>query len=197
MTAIDLVERLAAHKTLGHAAREERLAGDGDQRPAHAGHAGERSARPIARGVPAGAAGSAHGLLGHDAAGDRYLQKVSEFTLGFGGEAVRSSGALTTPEMFNVLGLKPALGRFFAEESRPADNKSVLLTQSFWKSHFQEDPGVLGRTMRVDGESYEIIGVAPHSFEAFDARAQFVLPLVWTPGQEDPQSVTGISRLED
>lgn len=114
------------------------------------------------------------------------LWKVSEFTLGFGGEVVRSTGVLTTPEMFDVLGLKPVFGRFFAGKSRPANNKVLVLTQSFWKSHFQEDPGVLGRTMHIDGESYEIIGVAPHSFEAFDARAQFVLPLVWTPGQEDP-----------
>ena len=114
------------------------------------------------------------------------LWKISEFTLGLGGEAVRSAGVLTMPEMFDVLGLKPVLGRFFAEKSRPANhlrvdcvggclddsNRVVVLTQSFWESHFQKDSGVLGRTMQIDSTPHEIIGIAPHSFEALDARAR-------------------------
>ena len=50
------------------------------------------------------------------------LWRFSEFTIGVRGDAVRTTGVLTTPEMFDVLGLKPALGRFFTRESRPEDH---------------------------------------------------------------------------
>jgi predicted permease len=98
-------------------------------------------------------------------------------------------GARATADFFNVLGVKPLIGRFFTlENSRTNEDKVLVLTQSFWASQFQEDPGVLGKTARINGETFTIVGVAPRSFESFDARVRFIRPFSWGPQQENPQS---------
>jgi putative ABC transport system permease protein len=107
-----------------------------------------------------------------------------ECTLGEQDGAARSNGALATADMFGVFDLKPILGRFFTlENSVPANDRVLVLTQSFWESHFQKNPGILGQSMRIDGVSYQIVGVAPRTLEAFDARVKFVVPLSWPPDQ--------------
>ena len=98
-------------------------------------------------------------------------------------------GARITADFFDVLGVKPLLGRFFTlENSRPNEDKVVVLTQSFWTSQFQEDPAVLGKTVRIGGETFTIVGVAPRSFESFDARVRFIRPFTWGEQQTNPQS---------
>lgn len=122
------------------------------------------------------------------------LWRLDDYTLGDKDGPTRISGVIATAEMFDVLGVQPLLGRFFAAENHiPGADKVVVLTQSFWESHFQKDPGVLGRTMRLDGVTYEIIGIAPHLFEAFDARARFVRPLSWPPDQVNQIGRAGYS----
>jgi putative ABC transport system permease protein len=87
------------------------------------------------------------------------------------GSAERIQAAECTAEMFDVLGIKPVFGQFFTlKNSRVGEDKVVVLTESFWKSHYNEDPGVLDKTMRVNGETYRIIGVAPRALEAFNAQ---------------------------
>ena len=104
--------------------------------------------------------------------------------------AERLWGAWATADFFNVLGLKPVIGQFFKlENSRPKADNVVVLTQSFWTTQFKEDPGVLGKTMRVDGQTLTIVGVAPRALESFDARVRFVRPFVW-----DPQKINPLSR---
>ena len=101
--------------------------------------------------------------------------------LGAEGSADRVTEAFCTPEMFEILGAKPVLGRFFTlENDRVGEDKVIVLTQSFWESHFAEDPAVCSKTMRIDGETYRIIGVAPRAIEAFDIRANFIKPLSWS-----------------
>ena len=103
-----------------------------------------------------------------------------EGTFGEEGEPTRTKGALATAEIFDVLGVHPIVGRFFTADNHvPAASKVVVLTQSFWATQYQSDPGVVGRTLRLDGETFEIIGVAPHDVEAFDARARFTRPISW------------------
>lgn len=100
--------------------------------------------------------------------------------------AERLWGADATADFFNVLGLKPLIGQFCTPENHlPANSKVVVLTQSFWEAQFQEDPAVIGRTVRIDGESYTVVGVAPRALEAFDARVRFVQPMAWDPARVD------------
>ncbi len=116
------------------------------------------------------------------------LWRLGDATLGEDRGPSRIPVADATAEIFDLLGVKPLLGRFFTPENHvPAADKVVVLTQSFWESHFQGDPAVVGRTLRLDGQPYEIIGVAPRVFEAFDARVRLVHPFSWPPGQEFKQ----------
>lgn len=104
------------------------------------------------------------------------------------GATERVLAAFCTAEMFDVLGIKPVIGQFFTlKNSRSGEDQVVVLTESYWKSHYNEDPGVLGKTMRVEGKTCQIIGVAPRALEAFDAQARFVMPFSWKPEDVNPQ----------
>ena len=94
-----------------------------------------------------------------------------------------------TAEMFDVIGIRPIIGQFFTlKNCRPGEDKVVVLTESFWKSHYNEDPAVLDKEIRVDGATYRIMGVAPRSLEAFNAQARFVRPFSWKPDSVNPQA---------
>jgi predicted permease len=68
---------------------------------------------------------------------------------------------------FNVLGVTPELGRsFLPEEDTPGRNNVVMLSHSFWLSRFSGDPAIVGRTIRLDGGSIEVVGVLPESAAA-------------------------------
>jgi putative ABC transport system permease protein len=98
--------------------------------------------------------------------------------------AERLHGARASADLLAVLGLKPLIGQFFtAENHLPNADKFIVLTQSFWEAHFREDPAVLGRTARLDGETFTIIGIAPRALEAFDARVRFLRPMAWDPAR--------------
>ncbi|HEV8542635.1 MAG TPA: ABC transporter permease, partial [Verrucomicrobiae bacterium] len=106
---------------------------------------------------------------------------------------VRLDMASATAEIFSILRVQPLLGKFFTkEQNRPGADKVVVLTQSFWRTQFSEDPGIVGRTVRIGGEPYTVIGVAPRGFEAWDARVKYILPLSWPPAQENPQGRYGV-----
>lgn len=109
------------------------------------------------------------------------------------GSQVRMSGARATAEMFTILRVQPLLGAFFTkDENKQGADKVVVLTQTFWRTQFAENPDVVGQTIRLDGENYKIIGVAPRLIEAFDVRVKFIVPLSWPPQAENPQGRYGV-----
>lgn len=67
---------------------------------------------------------------------------------------------------FDVLGIQPHLGRFFHASDERGDNSApfVVLSYGFWHSRFQDDPGVIGRVVRLNKHPFTIIGVAPPRF---------------------------------
>lgn len=74
-------------------------------------------------------------------------------------------GVRASANIFNVLGIQPALGRTFrAEEDEPSRGHVVMLTDAFWRNRFQSDPNVIGRTITLDGIPHEIVGILPPSF---------------------------------
>src|SRR5688500_6743508 len=74
------------------------------------------------------------------------LWQFGEATLGDEGAPARVSTVRTTADMFEVLRIQPVIGRFFtAEHHVPKADRVVVLTQTYWESNYQEDPGVLGR----------------------------------------------------
>lgn len=67
---------------------------------------------------------------------------------------------------FDALGIQPYLGRFFSasDERGPNSAPYIVLSYAYWRNHFQADPGVVGRIVRLNKHPFTIIGVAPPSF---------------------------------
>src|SRR4051794_24369581 len=65
-----------------------------------------------------------------------------------------------------LLGVQPLIGRTFSlKDDSPGNPKTTILTYGYWQRRFAGDRSVLGRTIKLDGEPYEIIGVLPNGFQ--------------------------------
>jgi predicted permease len=83
------------------------------------------------------------------------------FTLTGQGEPVQVFGGRLTSNYFDVLGVRPILGRnFLPREEEGAD--VVVVTEGFWKKRLGGDPNVIGRSITLDGVPHTIVGVLPH-----------------------------------
>jgi putative ABC transport system permease protein len=127
-----------------------------------------RSASPAA--APTGSAAGS-GVLGD--LGTSTLCSLS----GSGGPesvvAYRFSG-----NFFGILGVPARLGRTIGpEDARPGHEKVVVLADSLWRRRFASDPGVIGRAITIDGDSYTVVGVMPPGF-AHPPRVELWAPLV-------------------
>jgi putative ABC transport system permease protein len=119
---------------------------------------------------------------------------ISTMMFGEEGSAQRTTMAYGTVDFFDVLGVKPLIGQFpTIANSVWGQSNVIVLMQSFWEAHYHSDPGVLGTTVRIDGKPYTIIGVAPRSVEAFNARVKFFQPMDWKPEWINPQARFGLN----
>jgi predicted permease len=67
-----------------------------------------------------------------------------------------------TAQFFGTLGIRPVLGRAFASnEDAPGGERVIMLSERLWRSRYAGDPGVIGRTIPVNGENSVVIGIAP------------------------------------
>ena len=104
------------------------------------------------------------------------------YTLTGAGEPERRRGVGVSQNFLNVLGVQPRLGRGFADEECIWNGKkAVLPTDGFWRRRFGADPGVLGRSISLNGEPTEVVGVLPPAFDFSSifvpgAKVDFLLP---------------------
>ncbi len=91
---------------------------------------------------------------------------AAQVGLDTGENTARAWIVLASGNYFDVLRLQPFLGRFFhaSDEHGPNSAPYVVLSYDYWHTHFQDDYGVVGRTVQVNKHSYTIIGVAPPRF---------------------------------
>ena len=90
-------------------------------------------------------------------------------------------GMLVSDNFFSAMGIEPMLGRsFLPEENAKGGPPAVVLGYGFWQDQFGGDKSVLGRTIRMSGTDFTIVGVAPKSFTGMDqyVRPQFMVPAV-------------------
>ena len=88
------------------------------------------------------------------------------FNLTAGGDPERVQGAQAGANFFDVMGVKPEIGRgFLPEEDQAGGRRVALLSHAFWQRRFGADRGVLGRSIGLDGESYTVVGVLPGGVE--------------------------------
>ncbi len=82
------------------------------------------------------------------------------------GESENVGAPRVSANFFSVLGVEPVLGRTFqAGEDQPGGNRVTVLTYAFWQRRFGGDPGIIGRALTINGESYTVIGVLPAGFQ--------------------------------
>ncbi len=100
---------------------------------------------------------------------------ANRFNLANGGEARYAAGLYVSGNFFNVLGVKPALGRTFTDQDdTPAcANPGAVISHAFWQREFGGDPGVLGRTVSLDGHPIPVIGVTPPQFFGVEVGYQY------------------------
>jgi predicted permease len=117
-----------------------------------------------------------------------------------GGEPVRAGGLRVTAEVFPLLGVTPARGRWFDTTTVDRDAQSVILSYGLWQARFGGDDNIVGRNVRLDGTPYVVIGVMPASFRFPSEGVDLWLPLRFTEadyGDRQNTYIHGIARLRD
>jgi predicted permease len=126
------------------------------------------------------------GLLGYH---DDYVAITGD------GRPQRIYGALTSANYFEVLGIKPILGRTLlpSQANERAGSPDVVLGYDLWQSRFSGDPAIVGKTMQINLHTYAIVGVAPRGFQGCKSGLRTEL---WIPLGMDRQ-VWGSTRISD
>jgi putative ABC transport system permease protein len=138
---------------------------------------------------------------------NRTFERMTAFyngTMALSGEGLpeRYSGGFVAHDLFDVLRIKPVLGRdFVASDDMPGAEPTVILNYDLWRTHFHEDPHVIGKTVRVNSVARTIIGVAPKGFD-FPQREALWIPMAIDAskarrGDPESESVVMLGRLAD
>src|SRR5262245_2977483 len=94
--------------------------------------------------------------------------------------------AVTTANFFSILGVTPAIGAGFLDsDDRPGARRAAIISHGLWQRRFAASPTVVGRTVTMDGRTYEIAGVLPKSFRFLSVPRDTD---VWLPIGSDPFS---------
>jgi macrolide transport system ATP-binding/permease protein len=113
-----------------------------------------------------------------------YAIRVMSVERGAGAERVW--GYLATGNYFDLLGIRPALGRFFhaADDLGRGASPYAVLSYNCWSSRFGADPRVVGETIHINGLPYTVLGVAPRAFHGTEV---FYWPDIWVPMTMQPR----------
>jgi predicted permease len=111
--------------------------------------------------------------------------------------AERINGGSVTHDFLSVLRIQPLRGRFFTpEEDRPNATLVVVISETTWRTRFGADESILGKTMLLNGRTFEIIGVLPRHAE-FPSAVALWTPLAGDPNQQGQNySYSGVGRLK-
>ncbi len=115
----------------------------------------------------------------------------TESNIGNSGATERVFGAAVTVNALQTLGVQPALGHFFTPgDANAAQAPVVVLSYGYWRQRFGGDPGVLGKTLRIDGIDRQVIGVMPQAVRFPYADTQFLTPVTFRGGDAlDPWQI--------
>ena len=123
-----------------------------------------------------------------------------DFNLSGKGDPEPVFSALVTPNFFDTLGVKPALGRSFAaDEDLPGKNQVVVLSHGLWERRFGSDPSIVGREIKLNGTTFSVIGVMGKQVR-FPVATWLWTPLTFSPQERADRanhSVQLVARLKD
>lgn len=107
-------------------------------------------------------------------------------------------GGAVTPNFFNVLEVKPMLGRVWTAEEDAAASPSVVISYSLWRERFGGDPNIVGKNILMNGQGTTVIGVMPQGFYFPVRQIDFYKPGYFTPkvlAERDSHYLTVVARL--
>ena len=119
-----------------------------------------------------------------------------------GSEPARLRAGMVGAKFFDLLGVTAQRGRTFRDsEDKSGASKVVVLTDHLWRNQYGADPRIVGQTIRLDGEVYDVIGVAPASV-IFPSNVDLFLPYIFQSYQLDPRNrgsheLFAIARVKD
>ncbi|HET7552124.1 MAG TPA: ABC transporter permease [Gemmatimonadaceae bacterium] len=118
---------------------------------------------------------------------DMVLVDGEDMNLSAEGEPVRVRGARVTPGFLRLLRVKPLVGRAFtAADGEPGAKPVAILSHELWKSSFGAEPGVIGRSVTIDGVTHRVVGVAPRGIELPDPTTRIWVPFTIDPAHLNP-----------
>jgi putative ABC transport system permease protein len=124
------------------------------------------------------------------------------FNVSENGEPERLRAFQVSPGYFQLLGVTALVGRtLLPGDDRPGQRHIVVLSQSIWQRRFGMDPGIIGKTMQLDGEKYTVVGVMPSYFKQTYYPVDLWTPLVFgddqrTPRADAPRQYVVFARLK-
>jgi putative ABC transport system permease protein len=113
------------------------------------------------------------------------------YSLSGQGEAEQVSGVRVTASLFQVLGVRPMLGRtFLPDEEEPGRDRVVVLSHGLWTRRYGADRAIVGKTIQIDGAAFTVVGVMPSDFvfQFWSGPRQLWVPAGWTAGDADRTS---------
>jgi predicted permease len=120
--------------------------------------------------------------------------RVNQVGVEHDGTATKSWMYEASDNYFDVLGVKPVLGRFFhnADDHGPNSSPYAVLSYDFWQTHLNGDAGIVGKVINLNKHPYTVLGVAPKGFQGTEL---FFRPDLWVPMLNEAQ-LEGYSYLE-
>ncbi len=102
----------------------------------------------------------------------------SASTLTDGNEATHVQGEAVSADLFQLLGIQPLLGRTFLPQEDEPGNHVVILSHELWQRRYGADRGIIGKTVTLDGQPFEIVGVMP---PRLSFPISVISPELWVP----------------
>ena len=110
------------------------------------------------------------------------LMRSWQPTLFVNGEAERLPAVRVSWNYFDMMRVRPQIGRSFtADDDRRDHWRVVLLSDALWRRRFGADPAVLGRTVTMNDREYRVVGVLPPTFQPLDAARYYAAAEIWAP----------------
>lgn len=126
-----------------------------------------------------------------------------EYNITGNGASDRAFGSTVSVNLFDTLGVRPAVGRFFSPaEEQFGQDRVLVLSYGYWQQHFGADPNVIGHNILLDGVRREIIGVAPRGISFPNPETRFWLPISFKVGDAndtwaDTYNKRALGRLKE
>jgi predicted permease len=106
--------------------------------------------------------------------------RENEISVGGGEQPRRVTGAFASAELFDALDVDPAFGRWYTRDEDQPGSSVVVLSHELWTRGFGAEPGLVGRSVEINGATRTVIGIAPEGFDLADNGIQ-----VWVPMELD------------